>query len=87
MKITVDIPDTLFQQLESAAALRGETLRAFLLRAAEAELHQGKQPKKSRIKLPLKQSKEKAYNISPERISEVFEQEDMYAYREGVDVE
>lgn len=77
MRTTIDIPDALFRQLKSAAALQGETLRSFLLRAAEAELNQEKRPKKGRITLPLVQSKEKSYDISPDRIAEIFEQEDI----------
>jgi len=77
MRTTIDIPDSLFRQLKSASALRGETLRAFLLRAAEAELNQTKKPAKGRIKLPLVQSKEPSYDLSSDRIAEILEEEDI----------
>jgi len=78
MRTTIDIPDSLFRELKSAAALRGETLKSFVLRAARKELNgdpAGKPP--HRVKLPLVKSKEESYDVSPERLAAILEQEDI----------
>ena len=38
LRTTIDIPDALFRQIKAEAAVEGETLRAFMLRAAQNEL-------------------------------------------------
>ncbi len=84
MRTTIDIPDALFRQLKARAALRGETLKECLLRAVRAELrgdgegdgvssHDGAR----RIKLPLVESKEESYDLSPKRVTEILEKEDL----------
>jgi hypothetical protein len=53
VRTTVDLPDPLFRQVKSAAALRGSTLKEFiqeaLLQAVASD---------SRVRLPLIRSKE-----------------------------
>ncbi len=78
MRTTIDIPDSLFRELKSAAALRGETLKALLLRAVKKELHgESVPPRINRIELPLVKSKEESYDTSPERLAAILEEEDI----------
>ncbi len=78
MRTTIDIPDVLFRKLKAKAALRGETLKECLLRAVRAELRadvtsgEGKR----QVTLPIVASKEKSYDISPDRVAEILEEED-----------
>lgn len=71
MRLTIDLPDSLFRQLKKRAALRGETLQECLLRAARAELRSDggfaatSRDEGRRIKLPIVESTEKSYEISP----------------------
>jgi hypothetical protein len=56
MRTTVDLPTPLFRRAKARAAARGETLRALLTRAVEAEV--GAAPSETpdlsrRVKLPL----------------------------------
>lgn len=76
MRTSVDIPDGLFREAKAAASLRGETLRALLLRALRAELGAGQAEKMTRVKLPLVKSREKTYDVSPERLAAVMGEED-----------
>ena len=78
MRTTIDIPDALFREIKSAAALGGETLKSFVLRAARKELSTGAVPaRKNRIELPLVNSKEASYDTSPERLNAILEEEDL----------
>ena len=38
MKTTVEIPDTLYRQLKARAALKGQTIKDFLVEAVRAKL-------------------------------------------------
>jgi hypothetical protein len=76
MRTTIDIPDSLFREIKSEAALRGETLKSFLLRAAKSELQGGKAGGGKRARFPIVRSKEKTYDLSPERLAEIMEEED-----------
>jgi len=57
MRITVDLPDAVYRRMKAAAALRGVSLKTFLLNAVEHEL--GKKPSGSdnTVRLPLIGSK------------------------------
>ncbi len=44
MKTTLEIPDELYRQSKSTAALRGETLKEFVNTALKNHLHQVTQP-------------------------------------------
>ena len=77
MRTTIDIPDPLFRKMKSEAVLRGESLKSFLLRAVKAELEKPAPPSKARrAKLPIVKSKEKTYDVSPDRLAEILENED-----------
>ena len=57
MRTTIDLPDDLFRQAKSKAALRGETLKEFVQSAVEKEISTELPPYSFRVKLPLIKSK------------------------------
>ncbi len=76
MRTTIDIPDKLFRQIKATVAMRGETLKSFLLRAAKSELDAAHLTPKKRAKLPIVRSNEKSYDLSPTRLATFMEEED-----------
>jgi hypothetical protein len=58
MRTTVDIPDPVYRQLKSKAALRGCSVKQLILQGVESELN-GVRPgtEKGRVALPLVRSK------------------------------
>lgn len=57
MRTTVDLPDPLFRQVKSVAALRGSTLREFIQEALQRALTSDKRVRRHRVRLPLVRSK------------------------------
>jgi hypothetical protein len=57
MRTTIDLPDDLFRQVKSKAALRGETLKEFVQAAIEKEISTEAPKKSFRVKFPLIKSK------------------------------
>ena len=57
MRTTVDMPDPVFRKMKATAALRGISLKEFLLRAVEHEMAQKSPPKDCTVRLPLIRSK------------------------------
>jgi hypothetical protein len=57
MRTTVDIPDSLYRQLKSMAALQGCSVRELIVRGVETQLNGDPHKKKGRIKLPIIESK------------------------------
>ncbi len=57
MRTTIDLPDNLFRQVKSKAALRGETLKEFVQAAIEKEVSTEASENSFRVKLPLIKSK------------------------------
>jgi len=53
----VDLPDPLFRQVKSEAALRGSTLREFIQEALRQAVTSDRRLRRRRIKLPLVRSK------------------------------
>jgi len=76
MRTTIDIPDALFREIKSAAALRGESLKGFLLKAVRAELETDSDSPKVRASLPIVKSREASYDLNPDRLAEIQEEED-----------
>lgn len=76
MRTTVDIPDALFREIKSKAAIRGETLKMFLLRSLKAELEAEKGSAGKRIRLPIVKSKEATYDLDPDRLAKILDEED-----------
>ena len=58
MRTTVDLPDPLFRQMKSLAALRGCTLKEFIREAIQREIFSRGKEKQYRVKLPLIRSKQ-----------------------------
>jgi hypothetical protein len=58
MRTTVDIPDPIYRELKSQAALKGCSVKELILRGVRAELQNDNAAKKSlRVRLPLIKSK------------------------------
>ena len=76
MRTTIDIPDELFRRVKAEAALRGQSLKTFVLNALQNEFSAKQAPAKRRANLPLVKSKESNYDISAERIADILERED-----------
>jgi len=57
MRTTVDVPDPVFRKMKATAALRGVSLKEFLLIAVEHEMEKKPAKKEHRVKLPLIRSK------------------------------
>ncbi len=59
MRTTVDIPDEMYRELKSRAALEGETVKGIILRGVKAALKSKKAtPKLRKLKFPLIQARE-----------------------------
>jgi hypothetical protein len=74
MKTTVDIPDPVYRQLKSKAALQGCSVKKLILRGVEAELNGGKSSKTvARVTLPLVKSKRPGrLKLSNREINEIL---------------
>lgn len=57
MRTTIDLPNDLFRQVKSKAALRGKTLKEFVRVAVEREIAVETPASSYRVKLPLIKSK------------------------------
>ena len=57
MRTTIDLPNDLFRQVKSKAALRGETLKEFVQSAIEKEISVEAPASSYRARLPLIKSK------------------------------
>lgn len=57
MRTTIDLPNALFRQVKSKAALRGKTLKEFVRLAVEKEISLEARATSFRVKLPLIKSK------------------------------
>jgi hypothetical protein len=73
MRTTIDLPNDLFRQVKSKAALRGKTLKAFVQAAIEKEVS-AKDPKSSfRVKLPIiKSRKPKSLSLTNSQIEDLL---------------
>lgn len=57
MRTTVDLPDPLFRQVESVAALRGSTLKHFIKGALQQAVTTDLALRSRKVRLPLIRSK------------------------------
>ena len=74
MRTTVDIPDSMYRRLKSAAALRGCSVKDLVLRSVRAEL-QSQRSKRTRkfVKLPIIDSKRPgSLKLTNRRINEIL---------------
>jgi hypothetical protein len=58
MRTTIDLPDPLFRQVKSAAALKGSTLKEFIQEALLRAVGTDRGVRRHRVRLPLIRSKE-----------------------------
>ncbi len=58
MRTTIDLPDLLFRQVKSVAALRGSTLKEFVQDALQQAVTRRRGVGRRRVKLPLIRSKQ-----------------------------
>ena len=57
MRITVDVPDALYQQLKAKAARERLSIKKFILKSVESEVCSRSKKKGRRVTLPLIHSK------------------------------
>ena len=73
MRTTIDIPDPIYRQLKSRAALRGCSVKELILRGVEAELNGAEKKAGRRITLPLVPSKRPGWlKLSNKTINEIL---------------
>lgn len=74
MRTTVDIPDPIYRQLKSRAALQGRSVKELILQGVEAELSdEAGRGRKARISLPLIKSKQPGrLRLSNQTIHEII---------------
>jgi len=73
MRTTVDIPDPVYRQLKSKAALRGCSVKELILRGVEAELAVEKRKVGVRVSLPLIRSKRPGWlRLTNKTINEIL---------------
>jgi hypothetical protein len=57
MRTTVDLPEPLFRQVKSVAALRGSTLKEFIQDALQQAVTSDRRVRRHKVRLPLIRSK------------------------------
>jgi metal-responsive CopG/Arc/MetJ family transcriptional regulator len=57
MRTTVDLPDALFRQVKSVAALRGSTLKRFIQDALQKAVTSDRKVRHHKVRLPLIRSR------------------------------
>lgn len=57
MRTTVDVPDPLFRQVKSVAALRGSSLKEFIQEALRQAVAGRRTVRRRKVRLPLVRSK------------------------------
>ena len=73
MRTTVDIPDPIYRELKARAAAEGETIKALLVRGAEAVLSQQKKRSPRRLRFPILNSgKPGTLDIDNEKIYDII---------------
>jgi len=74
MRTTVDIPDSIYRRLKTAAAHRGCSVKELVLRGVKAELEGGRPARKARaIKLPIIDSKRPGWlRLTNQQINELL---------------
>ncbi len=73
MRTTVDIPDPIYRQLKSKAAVKGCSMKDLILRGVKAELDDKPAPKRGRVKLPLIDSKQPgSLKLTNQMINEIL---------------
>lgn len=58
MRVTIDLPDSLFRELKAVAASRGTSLKMVIRAAVEEEIRKTERKTGRRLKFPLLSSRE-----------------------------
>jgi hypothetical protein len=79
MRTTIDLPDGLYRKAKAFAALKGLTLKQFLIRVVERELATNNVTiENKRVRLPLIPSKRPgSVDLSGDRLSRILDWEDL----------
>lgn len=73
MRTTVDIPDSMYRQLKSVAALRGCSVKDLVLRGVRTELQVRGRKRKRKVRLPIISSKRPGWlKLTNRRINEIL---------------
>jgi len=73
VRTTVDIPDPIYRQLKSKAALRGCSVKELILRGVEAELHGDSARARNRVRLPVIPSKRPGWlKLTNQQVNEIL---------------
>jgi len=76
MRTTVDIPDPLYRELKSKAAIEGRSVKELILRGVEVELRPskpGRKKQKKQVRIPILKSKEPGtLDLDNERIFDLI---------------
>ncbi len=74
MRTTVDIPDSLYRRLKSAAALRGCSVKELILRGVSAELEPTTSGRRKKtVRLPIIDSKRPGWlDLTNQKINEIL---------------
>ncbi len=73
VRMTVHIPDTLYQKLEAQAAANGRSVRELVLTGVKTVLLQGQRPRPRRVQFPLIVSDGPKVDLTNEQIYERVE--------------
>jgi hypothetical protein len=71
VRITVDIPASMYRQLKEQAAAQGQLARALILAGIEKVLLRGQRPRPRRVHFPLIRSKGPKVNLTNDQIYEL----------------
>ena len=73
MRTTVDIPDPMYRQLKSKAALRGCSVKQLILRGVEIELQGSSAKARNQVRFPVIRSKRPGWlKLTNEQINEIL---------------
>ncbi len=83
MKTTVEIPDGLYRQIKAEAAIRGQTVKAFLLEALQHKLltQSSVQPKRAGWRSVFGKAKAADVNALQRELDKEFSQIDLDAWK------
>jgi hypothetical protein len=71
VRITVDIPTSMYRQLKEQAAAQGRPARALILAGIEKVLLRSERSRRGRVHFPLIRSKGRKVSLTNERIYEL----------------
>jgi len=75
MRTTLDIPDGIYRRVKAKAAMKGVTLRSYLIDALRKDLNRTNDTPKQRLKGPL-HSKQRPLFSTEEDLGNILEEED-----------